>query len=147
LLSSFVHNFFDGLGIGIGFASGNQNTIIPIVIAIFAHEIPREMGDVGILIKNGFSNVQTVLCNGFINFMSLFGVLAGLGLGNISDETQNYVLVFVAGNFIYIGADIWRHLLANKRMILNIAELLMFSLGVGAMFLILLAESQEQPDQ
>ncbi len=143
LLSSFVHNFFDGLGIGIGFASGNQNTIIPIVIAIFAHEIPREMGDVGILIKNGFSNVQTVLCNGFINFMSLFGVLAGLGLGNISDETQNYVLVFVAGNFIYIGADIWRHLLANKRMILNIAELLMFSLGVGAMFLVLLAESQE----
>jgi zinc and cadmium transporter len=143
LLSSFVHNFFDGLGIGIGFASGNQNTIIPIVIAIFAHEIPREMGDVGILIKNGFSNVQTVLCNGFINFMSLFGVLAGLGLGNISDETQNYVLVFVAGNFIYIGADIWKHLLANKRMILNIAELLMFSLGVGAMFLVLLAESQE----
>lgn len=147
LLSSFVHNFFDGLGIGIGFATGNQNTIIPIVIAIFAHEIPREMGDVGILIKNGFSNVQTVLCNGFINFMSLFGVLAGLGLGNISDEAQNYVLVFVAGNFIYIGADIWKHLLANKRMILNISELLMFSLGVGAMFLVLLAESQESPDQ
>lgn len=121
LLSSFVHNFFDGLGIGIGFATGNQNTIIPIVIAIFAHEIPREMGDVGILIKNGFSNVQTVLCNGFINFMSLFGVLAGLGLGNISDEAQNYVLVFVAGNFIYIGADIWKHLLANKGMILNVS--------------------------
>jgi hypothetical protein len=43
------------------------------------------MGDVGILIKNGFSNIQTVLCNGFINFMSLFGVFGGLALGNISD--------------------------------------------------------------
>lgn len=50
------------------------------------------------------------------------------------------MLVFVAGNFIYIGADIWKHLLANKSLILNIAEVLMFSLGVGAMFLVLLAE-------
>jgi zinc transporter ZupT len=85
LLSSFVHNFFDGFGIGVGFASGDMAVITPIVIAIIAHEIPREMGDVGILIKNGFSNIQTVLCNGFINFMSLFGVIAGLGLGSISD--------------------------------------------------------------
>ena len=139
LLSSFVHNFFDGLGIGIGFATGNRNTIVPIIIAIFAHEIPREMGDVGILIKNGFSNVQTVLCNGFINFMSLIGVFAGLALGDISDDAQNYVLVFVAGNFIYIGADIWKHILGNKRTVLNILEFVMFSIGVGAMFLVLLA--------
>lgn len=99
------------------------------------------MGDVGILIKNGFSTTQTVLCNGFINFMSLFGVIAGLALGSISDATQNYILVFVAGNFIYIGADIWKHLLNNKSLILNIVEVLMFSIGVGAMFLVLLAEA------
>jgi hypothetical protein len=43
------------------------------------------MGDVGILLKNGFSNIQTILCNGFINFMSLFGVIAGLGLGTIDE--------------------------------------------------------------
>jgi zinc transporter ZupT len=135
-----VHNFFDGFGIGVGFASADLKTIVPIVIAIVAHEIPREMGDVGILIKNGFSNTQTVLCNGFINFMSLFGVIAGLALGGISDEAQNYVLVFVAGNFIYIGADIWKHLLGNDKLILNIGEILMFSIGVGAMFLVLLAE-------
>lgn len=98
------------------------------------------MGDVGVLLKNGFSNIQTILCNGFINFMSLFGVIAGLGLGTIDDATQNYVLVFVAGNFIYIGSDIWRHLLNNKRFALNLGELLMFSVGVGAMFLVLIIE-------
>ena len=98
------------------------------------------MGDVGILIKNGFSNIQTILCNGFVNFMSLFGVFAGLGLGQIDDATQNYVLVFVAGNFIYIGSDIWRHLLNNKSFLLNLGEILMFSVGVGAMFLVLVIE-------
>jgi zinc transporter ZupT len=140
LLSSFVHNFFDGFGIGVGFASRDPQIIVPIVIAIVAHEIPREMGDVGFLVKNGFSNVQTVLCNGFINFMSLIGVFAGLALGTIGEATQNYVMVFVAGNFMYIGADIWKHLLAHKQFLLNLAEIVMFSLGVGAMFMVLLAE-------
>jgi len=98
------------------------------------------MGDVGILLKNKFSGIQTVLCNGFINFMSLFGVLAGLGLGGIDDATQNYVMVFVAGNFIYIGSDIWKHLLRNKKILMNILEVIVFSVGVGAMYLVLLAE-------
>jgi len=73
--------------------------------------------------------------------MSLFGVLAGLGLGGIDEAALNYVLVFVAGNFIYIGSDIWKHLLRNKNVALNILEAVVFSIGVGAMFLILLAES------
>ena len=102
------------------------------------------MGDVGILIKNGFSNIQTVLCNGFINFMSLFGVFGGLALGNISDQTQDYFLIFVAGNFIYISADIWRNIMKNKQLSTNFVEFLCFALGVGCMFLVLLAESDEK---
>lgn len=101
------------------------------------------MGDVGILLKSGFTGMQTVLCNGCINFMSLFGVLAGLGLGSIDTAAQNYVMVFVAGNFIYIGADIWKHLLRNKNKVLNIVEFMVFALGVGAMYLVLLAESED----
>jgi len=73
--------------------------------------------------------------------MSLFGVLAGLGLGGIDEAAENYVLVFIAGNFIYIGSDIWKHWLRNKNVALNILEDVVFSIGVGAMFLILLAES------
>jgi len=42
------------------------------------------MGDVGILMKNGFTNNQTILCNGIINFMSLAGLFPGLALGGIS---------------------------------------------------------------
>lgn len=49
----------------------------------------------------------------------------------------------MAGNFIYIGADIWRHLLASKVWLVNIGEILMFSLGVGGMYLVLLTETGE----
>lgn len=70
--------------------------------------------------KNGFTNNQTILCNGIINFMSLAGLFPGLALGGISQKAQNYVMTFVAGNFIYIGADIWRNLLKNRSNCQNI---------------------------
>ncbi len=143
LLSSFIHNFFDGFAIGVAFGTRDSNIYMPVVIAIIAHEIPREMGDVGILIKSGFTSYQTVIWNGVINFMSLAGVIPGLAIGGMKDSYKNYVMVFVAGNFLYIGADIWRNLLKNKYWCHNVMELAMFFLGVATMFLVLFLEDDK----
>jgi zinc transporter ZupT len=72
------------------------------------------MGDVAILMTNRFNGMQTVLCNGFVNILSLLGVIIGLAITNLTDVVKMYILVFVAGNFIYIAADIWRHLFKNS---------------------------------
>ena len=72
------------------------------------------MGDVGILLKNNFTETQTIICNGTINLISIVGCLIGLGISNADDATKLYLLCFVAGNFIYISADIWRNLFNNK---------------------------------
>jgi len=45
-----------------------------------------------------------------INFMSLLGVVVGLLVGSVDPAFEAYLLVFVAGNFIYIASDIWKHL-------------------------------------
>jgi len=39
-VSSFIHNFFDGFAIGVGFASRQKTQYVSVVVAIFAHEIP-----------------------------------------------------------------------------------------------------------
>lgn len=41
ILSSFIHNFFDGFAIGAAFASRHKSQYIPTLIAVYAHEIPR----------------------------------------------------------------------------------------------------------
>jgi hypothetical protein len=69
---------------------------------------------VAILLKSRFSSIQTILCNGTINFLSLFGVIAGLTAVNLSEIAQVYIMVSVAGNFIYIASDIWQNLFKNK---------------------------------
>ena len=55
LISSLLHNFIDGLAIGIAFNVGNPNSFLPVTYGIIAHEIPREMGDVAILLKSKFN--------------------------------------------------------------------------------------------
>ena len=55
LYSTLLHNFIDGLAIGIAFNLGNPKEILPVTIGIIAHEIPREMGDVAILLKSRFN--------------------------------------------------------------------------------------------
>jgi zinc transporter ZupT len=71
------------------------------------------LGDVAILLKSRFSSAQTILCNGTINFLSLFGVITGLAAINLSEIAQMYIMVSVAGNFIYIASDIWQNLFKN----------------------------------
>ena len=138
-----IHNFFDGFAIGVGFASKNPDTYIPVIVAVFAHEISCEVGNIGILLKSKFTNIQTILCSAVINVTALVGVVLGLGLGEIGDVVQIYILTFVAGNFVYIGADIWRKLMKKNSACLNTLEFLSFCLGVGVMYLITLAEGDE----
>ena len=78
------------------------------------------MGDVAILMTNYFNTTQTVLCNGFVNLVSLVGVFIGLAITDLDDVAKTYVLVFVAGNFIFIAADIWRNLFKNSGFIKNL---------------------------
>ena len=49
-----------------------------------------------------------------VNFLSLIGVFIGLAVVNMSEVAKEYVMVFVAGNFIYIASDIWQHIIKNK---------------------------------
>jgi hypothetical protein len=54
------------------------------------------------------------MSNGIINLLSLVGVIAGLATSGLSDIVQSYIMVFVAGNFIFISSDIWKHLFKGK---------------------------------
>ena len=88
LIGSLIHNFVDGLALGVAFSTGDKDDFIPVLVAIIAYEIPREMGDVAILMTNEFSSKQTILCNGTVNFVSLIGVLIGLAITNLNEASK-----------------------------------------------------------
>lgn len=131
MISSLLHNFIDGLAIGLAFSLGNPSEFVPITVGIIAHEIPREMGDVAILLKSRFNEKETILSNGIVNLISLVGVYLGLTSHSLSPTTKQYALVFVAGNFLYIASDIWKNLFHHRNFFVNLLEMVGLLGGIG----------------
>jgi len=44
----------------------------------------------------------------------LIGVFIGLAITDLDEVAKTYILIFVAGNFIFIAADIWQNLFKNR---------------------------------
>jgi hypothetical protein len=65
------------------------------------------------------------------------GLFIGLMITELNEVATNYVLIFVAGNFIFIAADIWRNLFRNKKLWKNLVELGGIVIGVAIMYWIL----------
>ena len=62
--------------------------------------------------------------------ISLVGVYLGLQSHDLSPSTKQYVLVFVAGNFMYIASDIWKTLMQNENKIMDFVEMGAVFVGV-----------------
>lgn len=92
------------------------------------------MGDVAILMKSHFSAKETILSNGFVNCISIVGVVLGLYTRSLTEGAKQYILVFVAGNFIYIAADIWNNLFRSRKWTNNLLEIVGLVLGVLVTF-------------
>lgn len=106
LLSDGVHNFFDGAVIAAAFltspALGMATTL-----AVLLHEIPQEIGDLGLLLYSGFSLKKAVLFNFLTALTAIVGGLVFYFAASALSGLKPAGLAFTAGMFIYIaGADL-----------------------------------------
>jgi len=141
LIADFLHNSMDGLAIGVAFASGKKELALSTFIAIMAHEIPKEISGMGVLVESRFPLLQAFCCNGILNFTAMIGTLVGLTVGNVSEAVNNYILAFVAGNFLYISLVSMLPIVVkdkrNKSLMWNFGA---FVAGIGSQFALLAFE-------
>eukprot|EP00281_Chroomonas_sp_CCMP1168_P008642 CAMPEP_0206257482 /NCGR_PEP_ID=MMETSP0047_2-20121206/25366_1 /ASSEMBLY_ACC=CAM_ASM_000192 /TAXON_ID=195065 /ORGANISM="Chroomonas mesostigmatica_cf, Strain CCMP1168" /LENGTH=173 /DNA_ID=CAMNT_0053684075 /DNA_START=24 /DNA_END=545 /DNA_ORIENTATION=- len=123
LLADIMHNFTDGLALGVSFGKGHG---VSTTLAVFFHEVPHNIADFAILIQNGFSHGNALRAQ-FISALGAFlGCLVGLSLQDLSGMTG-----FVAGGFIYIATvDIIPLMLQDPSPLLMLMEVAAMSLGV-----------------
>jgi zinc and cadmium transporter len=102
LLGDAVHNFVDGVVI-----AGAFLTSIPLGIATalstIAHEVPQELGEFIVYLKQGYSRRRALLLNAATSATTLVG--AGLGYFYFSNVRQagSYFLSVAAGGFLYVA--------------------------------------------
>jgi zinc and cadmium transporter len=102
IVGDAFHTFVDGAVIAAAVV-----TSIPLgittALAVAAHEIPQEVGDVAILLRAGYTRGQALM----LNVLSAVGGLVGAGLMLIASQSVPhmlpYVLAFAAGSFLYVA--------------------------------------------
>jgi len=102
LLGDGLHNFLGGLAIGSAFLI-NPGVGITAWVAAAAHEVPQELGDFGVLVHGGWPRKRAVLWNFASGLTFLVGALVAYAVSFRFDVTP--LIVFGAGNFIYIAAS------------------------------------------
>lgn len=144
IIASIIHNTLDGVALGIVFASKNTSVILSTCLAVIFHEIPKELGDAGILINAKFSLFSVLFWNVSINIFCIVGAIIGVAAGEISEVSQSYALAFVSGNFLYIAlTDMIPEIIHKKGVMQTIIQFLFIIIGLGIMFIILLFEADE----
>jgi len=140
LMGDAVHNFVDGILIGGSFL------VDPVLgftttLAIIAHEIPQEIGDVGALVYGGYSPAKAVLYNFYCSLTVVAGAIFTLMFSQLAESSLVFLLPIAAGGFIYIAATDMIPALHEHSSIANLVwQTAIFGLGIGFMQSIIVLE-------
>lgn len=135
LAGDAVHNFMDGIIIAVGFSASIPIGIATTLAVIF-HEIPQEIGDLGVLIHKGLSIPKALSLNFISSLMSFVGAALALAAGPHMEQFTAYCLPVTAGGFLYIaGSDLIPELHHGEdvRLSTSLKQLGFIMLGVGVM--------------
>ncbi len=136
LFGDAVHNFIDGIIIGVSFVVSVPFGIITTLL-IIGHEIPQELGDFGVLVYGGFSKTKALLYNFFSQLTSVIGGVVGFLFSTRVQGVIPFILPFAAGGFIYIAAsDLIPELHKEPNLKKSLVSFSFFLLGIVFMFLL-----------
>lgn len=140
LISDGLHNFIDGAIIAAAFLSDFQLGLAT-AAAVVLHEIPQEMGDIGILLHAGFTRSGAVWFNVAAGALAIAGAAAALSLSAFTAASSPFILALAAGGFIYIaGSDLIPELHKRPNPRESLIQLAAIIAGIGLMFLLIFFE-------
>lgn len=102
LFGEAFHNFIDGIAIAASFIISIKLGVIT-ALAIILHEIPKELGNFGVLIYGGFSRKKALLYNFISALTAMIGAITGYFISDLAHGFSDFIMPLTAGGFIYIA--------------------------------------------
>lgn len=130
------HNFVDGVVIAASFSVS-----IPLGLAasfsIISHEIPQEVGDFAILLKNKYSPQKAFGLNVISGLSALLGALLTYFFLNQMEAAVPYIMALAAASFIYIAiSDLIPHLHTHTRLRDGLYQTSLILMGIATIYFI-----------
>lgn len=103
LVGDGLHNFADGIALAAAFAVSRPAGIAA-TIAVLAHELPQQLGNVALLLESGWSRRGALWSSIAVNLSSVAGAAAaGLAVGWVR-AIGPFLLAVAAAGFLYVAA-------------------------------------------
>ena len=104
LIGDLSHNFIDGILIASAFIYEFQLGLVT-ALAIYAHQIPQEMGNISIFVHKGLKKSKAILLNVIANISMTTGAVITYILIDSAGEILPVLLAFTASNLIYVAVS------------------------------------------
>jgi zinc and cadmium transporter len=135
LIGDAFHNFIDGAIICAAVLS-SVPLGINTAIAVAAHEIPQEVGDVAILLAAGYSRLRALLLNILSGLSGVLGAIIAFVAVDIVPGIRPYVLAFSSASLLYIAmSDLIPDLHRREIDRSSLRQVLLISAGIGTIVL------------
>lgn len=136
LIGDAFHNAIDGVVIASAFLISKEMGIF-VTLSVIFHEIPQELGDLGILLRSGMSRAKALMYNMLSGSTALItGVLAYFFMDMVRSLIP-YALAFSASSFLYIAlADLIPEMHKKTRLMEGIVQIALVITGIMFIYLI-----------
>jgi zinc and cadmium transporter len=135
IIGDAFHNFIDGAIICVAVL-----TSVPLgintAIAVAAHEIPQEVGDVAILLASGYSRRRALVLNLVSGASGVLGALLAFAAVEVVPGIRPFVLAFSSASLLYIAmSDLIPNLHRGQVDANGFRQVALIAAGIGTVVL------------
>ena len=131
IIGDAFHNFLDGAIICTAVLS-SVPLGINTAIAVAAHEIPQEVGDVAILLGAGYSRRRALVLNVASGGSGILGALVAFAAVSVMPAIRPFVLAFSSASLLYIAmSDLIPDLHRGQIDVNSLRQVLLIAAGIA----------------
>jgi ZIP family zinc transporter len=97
-----IHNFPEGLAVGVGFGSGDVENGVSLAIGIGLQNMPEGLAVAVALTAEGYTRLYAVLIAALTGLVEPVGGLLGAGMVTVAEPLLPWGLAFAAGAMLYV---------------------------------------------
>ncbi|GAB4218255.1 MAG: ZIP family metal transporter [Synechococcales cyanobacterium] len=100
-----IHNFPEGLAVGVGFGGENIGNGLALTAGIFLQNIPEGLVVAMSLVQEGYSRREAILTSGITGFVELLGGIMGALAVTMAQPILPVGMGFAAGAMLFVISD------------------------------------------
>lgn len=136
VIGTGLHNFLDGILLGATFLTDVRLGVV-LAIAVIAHQIPQQVGDISVLLFAGVRRGRALLLSALSGATMVLGGIVAWGFLAHAQELIPYVLAITAASLIYIAvADLIPGLHRHEGTRLSAVTVVLIGAGIALIYVV-----------